>query len=180
MQFESITDSIFEIKNFLSPEECAELISNSERLGFAEAGVSTSTGAQMMKGIRNNYRLEYGNPVLAEQLWQRARPWLPVELDGATAIGLYDLFRFYRYDVGERFNKHKDGSIRLNESVVSRWTFLLYLNDGFEGGETEFEGLTVVPQLGNALCFRHELRHKGCPVLQGRKYVLRTDVLYQE
>lgn len=179
MHTRHLTDSILEISGFLSPSECVELIGRSERLGFAEAGVATPVGAQMIKGIRNNYRLEYPEPALAEKLWQRARAHLPAEPDGAMPVGLFDLFRFYRYDVSERFNKHKDGSIQVSEQVASRWTFLLYLNDDFEGGETEFEDLTVVPKLGTALCFRHELRHKGCPVLKGRKYVLRTDVLYQ-
>jgi len=174
-----LTDSIVEIPDFLSPAECAGLVTQSEQLGFTEAGVTTPTGAQLIKGIRNNYRLEYPDLDLAAALWRRVRPLLPAEADGATAIGLYEQFRFYRYDVGERFNKHKDGSIRLSETVASRWTLLLYLNDDFAGGTTEFETLTVTPQRGAALCFRHELRHKGSPVTGGRKYVLRTDVLYQ-
>ena len=173
-----LTDSIFEIPDFLSPAECDELIARSERLGFAEAGVTTGSGAQMIKGIRNNYRLEYADAALADTLWQRVREFLPAEADGAPAVGLYEQFRFYRYDVGERFNKHKDGRIRQSEQVASRWTLLLYLNDGFEGGATEFEALSVAPRRGAALGFRHELRHKGCPVLEGRKYVLRTDILY--
>lgn len=178
MQARYLTDSIFEIPEFLSPAECDGLIARSEQLGFAEAGVFTGTGAEMIKGIRNNYRLEYTDAALADTLWHRVRNLLPTEADGAPAAGLYEQFRFYRYDVGERFNRHKDGRIRLSEQVASRWTFLLYLNEGFVGGETEFETLSVAPRQGAALGFRHELRHKGCPVTEGRKYVLRTDVLY--
>ena len=164
---------------FLSPTECTELIARSEQLGYAEAGVATSAGAQLIKGIRNNFRVAFSDAALTDALWLRAQPFLPAEPDGAPAVGFHDQLRFYRYDVGERFNKHKDGRIRQSAGVASRWTFLLYLNDDFAGGETEFEDLTVAPQRGAALCFRHELRHKGCPVAQGRKYVLRTDVLYQ-
>ena len=179
MHLHRLTDSIFEITDFLSPAECAELIARSEQLGYAEAGVATSAGAQLIKGIRNNFRLAYSNAGLAEMLWLRAQPLLPAEPDGAPAVGFHDGFRFYRYDVGERFNKHKDGRIRQDAEIASRWTFLLYLNEGFAGGETEFETLTVAPRRGAALCFRHELRHKGCAVTEGRKYVLRTDILYQ-
>ncbi|MBF9220420.1 prolyl hydroxylase family protein [Hymenobacter ruricola] len=174
-----LTDSILEIPDFLSPAECAALIARSEQLGYAEAGVATSAGSELIKGIRNNFRLEYADAALADSFWLRARQFLPTEPDGAPAVGLHDHFRFYRYDVGERFNKHKDGRIRPSADIASRWTFLLYLNDGFVGGETEFETLTVAPQRGAALCFRHELRHKGCAVTEGRKYVLRTDVLYR-
>ncbi|MFD2787523.1 prolyl hydroxylase family protein [Hymenobacter rubripertinctus] len=174
-------DSRLEIPAFLSAAECTDLIARSEQQGFAEAGVLTSTGAQMIKGIRNNYRVEYPDPALAADLWTRLAPLLPAnsEADGAAPIGLYEQFRFYRYDVGQRFNRHKDGSIRPDDATASRWTLLLYLNDDFEGGATEFEDLTIAPRQGAALAFRHELRHKGCPVTAGRKYVLRTDVLYR-
>lgn len=36
----------------------------------------------------------------------------------------------------------------------SFYTFMIYLNDDFEGGETEFENLlTVTPEKGTALIF---------------------------
>ena len=37
----------------------------------------------------------------------------------------------------------------------------------------------VVPETGLALFFVHQIRHKGQPVTKGRKYVLRTDVMYR-
>lgn len=64
---------------------------------------------------------------------------------------------------------------------------MVYLNDGFEGGETSFEDsytedsfdeFSVTPERGTALFFEHAVHHKGEPVLEGRKYVLRTDVMY--
>jgi prolyl 4-hydroxylase len=179
MHLRQFSNSVFELLDFLSPAECAELIAGSEQRGYAAAGVATSTGPQLITGIRNNFRQEYADERLAADFWHRIRPFLPAEADGAPAVGLYEQFRFYRYDVGERFNKHKDGRIRLTPDVASRWTLLLYLNEDFTGGETEFENLTVRPQRGTALCFRHELRHKGCAITAGRKYVLRTDILYR-
>jgi len=56
---------------------------------------------------------------------------------------------------------------------------MIYLNAGFSGGETSFEDAEVVPAEGLALFFWHAIRHKGQPVVQGRKYVLRTDVMYR-
>ena len=64
-------------------------------------------------------------------------------------------------------------------------TLLIYLNEDSVGGETVFftehgtELLRVIPRTGTALCFSHELLHEGRVVLSGRKYVLRTDILYQ-
>jgi hypothetical protein len=62
---------------------------------------------------------------------------------------------------------------------------MVYLNQGFEGGETNFyredrrHRLQVEPEKGKALVFWHPQLHEGAAVLQGRKYVLRTDVMYR-
>ena len=56
---------------------------------------------------------------------------------------------------------------------------MVYLNDGFEGGETSFNHIDVVPKRGMALFFIHQIKHKGQSVSQGRKYVLRSDVMYR-
>ncbi len=52
------------------------------------------------------------------------------------------------------------------------------LNDGFEGGATAFDFDKVVPEQGMALFFLHSLPHCGEPVIAGRKYVLRSDIMY--
>ena len=62
---------------------------------------------------------------------------------------------------------------------------MVYLNADFEGGETKFYddwgNLTVAvkPEPGMALVFEHEQLHEGAPVTAGRKYVIRTDVMYR-
>jgi prolyl 4-hydroxylase len=61
----------------------------------------------------------------------------------------------------------------------SHLTFMIYINDGYEGGETAFDEFEVKPESGMALWFVHQLRHKGNPVTAGRKYALRSDVMYR-
>merc|ERR1712151_873891 len=105
--------------------------------------------------------------------------------------------------MGDYFCAHVDGSwpgSGINETGLlvldkygDRWsqlTFLLYLNDDFEGGQTRFffpgdhnRKFHVRPTIGTALCFFHGEHplsplHEGCVVSSGTKYVLRTDVLY--
>ena len=88
-------------------------------------------------------------------------------------------------------------------------TVLLYLNDGngqdFNGGETEFlskeedeiyntgrtaasttssattkECCKIIPKAGSVVLFEHDLYHRGCPLTSfGTKYVLRTDILFE-
>jgi prolyl 4-hydroxylase len=55
---------------------------------------------------------------------------------------------------------------------------MIYLNDDFEGGETRFERATIRPVKGMALVFEHSMLHEGAEVVRGRKYVMRTDVIY--
>ena len=68
-----------------------------------------------------------------------------------------------------------------NEHERSEITVLLYLSDGFVGGDTLFHDLDlrVVPKTGTALLFEHRILHEGCAVLAGTKYVLRSDVMYR-
>ena len=42
---------------------------------------------------------------------------------------------------------HRDGSYERNDNEISFFSFIIYLNDSFEGGETEFRKLeTIVPK----------------------------------
>lgn len=173
------TPSIWTIADFLSERECDDLLLFSERLGYEEATVSLRTGAQMMKGLRNNERLLYEDSALAEKYWAKLAPFCPARIDDVVAAGLNEQFRFYKYEPGQRFKRHIDGRFKRNELEESRVTFMVYLNSDCEGGETAFDEVTIVPQAGMALCFVHELKHEGRPVMSGVKYVLRSDIMYR-
>ena len=62
------------------------------------------------------------------------------------AVGLNERFRFYRYTEGEYFNWHGDGSFLRSDGERSLFTAMLYLNDGFEGGTTDFWGGRSIPR----------------------------------
>ena len=113
----------------------------------------------------------------------RAKGLLVEEWCGWKVAGLNERFRFYRYDPGQRFAPHMDGCFQRANWEQSQFTFLVYLNDGFEGGATAFResraSLPVTPERGKALVFYHRQLHEGLPVVRGRKYVLRTDVMYR-
>ena len=72
---------------------------------------------------------------------------------------------------------HKDGAWT-EAGLTSKLTMMVYLNEGFAGGETDFRDFKIVPKLGSALFFIHDVWHEGAAVTQGLKYVLRSDVLY--
>ncbi|WP_294249727.1 2OG-Fe(II) oxygenase [uncultured Chryseobacterium sp.] len=170
---------IFLIENFLTNEECDHYIELTKDQVFKEAKINMQGRQVMSKGIRNNDRLMVFDNKLPENLFQKAAGFLPQTHENHKVTGFNEMFRIYKYSPGQRFKMHRDGSYIRNEHEKSFYTFLIYLNDDFEGGETEFEGLfTVAPKKGSALVFYHPLRHEGKTLISGLKYVLRTDIMY--
>jgi hypothetical protein len=173
-----ITDEIITVTDFFSERECEETIRLGESIGFDPAPINTARGPGIHEA-RNNTRAMLDDPALAESLWKRIGDYIPDVIEGCTACGVNERFRIYRYDFGQKFDWHRDGCHERAGGDRSRLTFMVYLNEGFDGGETTFETENIVPAQGMALFFMHHLAHKGQAVLDGRKYVLRTDVMYR-
>lgn len=170
---------IFLIESFLSEQECNHFIEKGEQVSFEEAKVNIHGKQTILKGVRNNERVLFKDELLADSIWTKIAPFVPETFGIYKALGLNELFRIYKYSEGQRFKMHRDGSYERNEKECSFFSFLIYLNEGYNGGETYFEeGITVIPKLGDALLFHHPLRHEGKPIISGTKYVLRTDIMY--
>ena len=179
MKSHRITSGIFIVEDFLDEEECRHYIQLSEEIGYEAATVNTHGGARVVEAVRNNRRAFHNSPELAQSWWIRAKKFVPAQLGNSLAIGFNELFRFYQYGVGHRFKKHADESYARNHEESSYFTFMVYLNDDFNGGETRFREHEIVPKRGTALFFLHSLEHEGSEVSQGTKYVLRTEVMYR-
>lgn len=182
------TRGIFVVPQVFSLEECKELIARAEDIGFESASVRTRHGPKMLTDVRNNTRVNLSDARLAKLMWNRIEDHLPT-LDSFLAIGVDSRLRFYRYTPGQEFKRHRDG-IEVNEDGFrSKLSYLIYLNAGFDGGATvfhtsrtsdELEAIPVKPAAGSALLFGHRTWHAGAAVLSGTKYVLRSDVFYNE
>ncbi|MBC8137746.1 MAG: 2OG-Fe(II) oxygenase [Fibrella sp.] len=186
MQKESIDDErVFVIRDFLTPDECVGYVATTEAAGYTDAPLTTSRGFVLRKDIRDNTRVMVDDVALAATLFGRAHLFLPTRVGEWSLLGLNERFRYYRYENGQTFRPHFDGSFDRSRTETSFLTFMVYLNDGFIGGDTAFyrnDGtlrVRVVPKRGMALIFEHQQLHEGAPVESGRKYVLRTDVMYQ-
>jgi|ERR1043165_1174244 predicted 2-oxoglutarate/Fe(II)-dependent dioxygenase YbiX len=179
MQLKTVSNDIFTIENFWSSAECKNYIDKTEAIGFAPATIDTDLGTRRVESVRNNNRVMLKDPDLAEQLWQRAKEFVPAQMGNSLAYGLNELFRFYRYEPGQQFKKHRDNSYIKSDAEASYYTFMIYLNQDYKGGNTTFNDIAIEPRTGLALVFRHQLEHAGNPVGEGIKYVLRTDVMYR-
>jgi predicted 2-oxoglutarate/Fe(II)-dependent dioxygenase YbiX len=174
-------DQIFTLSDVLSTEECARLIRRAEHIGFADAPITVGVNRfAMAPEIRNNLRVMVDDPDEASRLWARIEAFVPPVWDDLRAVGLNERLRYYRYEPGQYFRWHRDGAFVRSERERSLLTVMLYLNEDMVGGTTDFmdDDLQIVPRQGMALVFEHPLRHQGAPVLGGKKYVLRTDVMY--
>ena len=179
MQLTNLTDNIFTIDNFWTQRECEDFISKSEAIGYEPATIETEKGQKVVEAIRNNNRVIYTDTHLANDIWRQLEPFAPKQIGNSKAVGLNELFRFYKYQAGQEFKRHRDQSYIRSDIEASYYTFMIYLNDNYQGGETTFNNLTIQPKQGTALIFLHDLEHEGSSVRQGVKYVLRTDIMFR-
>lgn len=172
----------FTVDDVLSPEECEHLIARIEAASPQAAPVSLPGGPVMRPDIRNNTRVMFDDEAIAALLFERVRHRLPPRMKRRVVSGANARLRCYRYAVGQRFAPHYDGAYQPSSEERTELTFLIYLNEGFVGGETALLDLgeTIVPKRGRALFFQHAILHEGCPVTSGTKYALRSDILYRE
>lgn len=179
------------LKKIYSEQECNDLIKKSEEKGFEKATVQYYKELKLREDIRNNSRVLYTSNGLAVDIESR----LINNLENSFPYTLSDLsfknvsadFRFYKYEQGEYFKPHKDGYNDKN-NTKSLVTVLLYLNKP-NGGETVLmlDGpsqkesyMTIFPEAGDILMFEHKIWHEGKSVVNGNKYVLRTDLFYHK
>jgi Rps23 Pro-64 3,4-dihydroxylase Tpa1-like proline 4-hydroxylase len=169
----------FLLHNVLSASECKQLIDLSEKRGF------DSLEHLYEKSHRNNTRVFLNDENIASILSQRVKDYFPGNFGAHTLDGFNGIPRFGRYHPGEYFRRHQDQYfISSDRSSRSRLTFVLYLNEGFTGGEFRFlddnnnPTLTIPPKPGMALVFQHDLFHESATLVDGTKYLLADDVMF--
>ena len=190
----------FTIDGVLSPEECRKIIARSEDVGFKPALVNVGRGAEIEDSdTRKSDRCIIDDIDFSQEIFQRIQHCFPKECSNGTLYeyglkmhGLNERMRILRYQEGEYFRPHSDGSYRPNKQHASIQTMMIYLNSGggvnFEGGCTVFHGRKCsrkststehVPKTGSVLIFDHPMVHEGAELLRGTKYAIRTDVMYK-
>ncbi|CZR65401.1 uncharacterized protein PAC_15301 [Phialocephala subalpina] len=200
------------LKDVLSPNECEQIIAAAEKIGFTPDAPIRAEGEEISILAHNFYWIV--DTAFCTKLWARVAGLVPENVGGKKVRGLNRRFRVYRYVPGAEYRAHIDGAWPpsgidpTNDTYIydssppdakqsSLFTFLIYLNDEFDAGETTFflpsarEGsmnaYSVKPIQGSVAMFPHgetegSLLHEGTGVRQGdkpsAKYVIRTDVLY--
>jgi len=99
-------------------------------------------------------------------------------------INTIEPLQFTRYSNNQEYQAHhdyfKEGSLLSNNRI---YTLIIYLNDNYGGGETEFPLLnkTIIPKSGMGLFFKYDYNivglneltlHAGLPVTSGVKNII--------
>ncbi|KAI1272006.1 prolyl 4-hydroxylase [Xylaria sp. FL0933] len=196
------------MKDVLSRQECMSIVAAMESIGFLPDCPLRDDGSASSILAHNVYWAV--DKAFHDALWKRVSPHIPSTVNGRKARGINRRFRVYRYVPGAEYRCHFDGgwppsgidpktgayvydASPADAKQTSLFTFLVYLNDEFEGGETTFftpsirEGVMnahpVRPTMGSVALFPHgdakgALLHEGTGVREGAKYIIRTDVEY--
>lgn len=178
---ESLCDRL-EIELFpslFSPDECAYLIEAAAPLLQPSVIVDPRTGAQVPNPVRTSKAAAF--PFVDENPAIHA---LNRRLAAAskTDVRSGEPLQVLRYCPGEEYRQHSDALPGVEPTQQRILTFLVYLNEDYEGGETEFPhlGVKVRGRLGDGLLFRNAsaagtpeplARHAGLPVTSGIKHL---------
>jgi prolyl 4-hydroxylase len=176
------------IEGFATPEECDWIMARAQgRLGPAMV-LDKQTGREKTHPDRTNKAIELDVPAM-DVVIQIVR----ARIAAATNLPLpvFEPAQVMHYSVGEEFRPHYDfltGDAEGWAAQLERYgqriaTFLLYLNDDFEGGETDFPsiGLSHRGGKGDALFFANvdgagapdrKTLHAGRPPARGQKWIL--------
>lgn len=172
-------------------------ITNDESPSF----LTNLKGYQVLKGYSKGYRSNTRRIIfysdLQEIIWDRVKSFMtPTQPHKALKStwrvnGLNPQFRFCRYTPGQKFAPHYDGDYIVDSTEKSLYTFMIYLNGGFEGGATNFLSDSATsgprgrvlhslpPQAGMLLVFEHNIYHEGEELRDGVKYMMRSDLMYK-
>jgi prolyl 4-hydroxylase len=165
------------VERLLAPEECRYLISVAEpRVEPAMIGNPTS-GGHRFDPVRTSYDSAFA-PGDEDLVFNRINHRI-ARVTG-TKYEWGEPLHILRYTPGQEYKPHMD---TIDGAPNQRfWTALIYLNDGYKGGETDFPRLDIRVEgaMGDALLFcsldktgRPDplTEHAGLPVTSGTKWL---------
>jgi prolyl 4-hydroxylase len=174
---------LFTLDDFLSDAECDAIVAITNRQ-LRPSTVTVENGDKYYRTSRTCDLSLLNTPEV-----------VALDLKIAKTLGIRPEYsegiQAQRYDVGQEFKKHTDyfeprtdeyarfAAARGNRT----WTFMVYLNDGMEGGGTRFFAIdrTFQPKKGQAVIWNNLHRdgspnpdtlHSGEPVTSGHKIII--------
>lgn len=215
MEVVSVTPRVLSMDNFLTAEECQALMQLAEAQGLQGSTLYSGGMAQQQRDLSTrsstNAWLGRDTSALTDRIYRRTAQVLqmkeellqqpPFYFDDSdaeaphhdyTQHSVAESLQVVRYQPGEEYTAHHDfvyPSLRHRYQPTRYATLLLYLNDDFTGGQTNFpravnptnrDGITITPKRGKAVLFYNMLpdgnvddlsQHQSLPVTKGEKWL---------
>ncbi len=172
-----------EIHNFITPEECQELIrmidANHTRSSVVVGGTDRTDVTDHRTSSTSN--LDMNTPIMSK-IKKQISETLGLELVKGEAL------QGQLYEPGQYFKPHNDFfsgpayDMHCKASGNRTHTLMIYLNEDYKGGGTYFPTLqkTIEPETGKALWWynikdgkvQDQYLHEGVTVDEGKKYVV--------
>jgi len=174
-QQRSAEPRILSFPAFFTPDECRYLAETAKPMLSPSEVVDPRTGALVANPIRTSdaaaFSLALESPAIHALNRRIAR-------SSGTTTAQGEPLQVLRYRAGQEYKLHSDALPGADNQRIC--TFLVYLNEAFEGGETDFPqaNVTVTARTGDGLLFFNALSdgrpdpaawHAGCPVRSGEK-----------
>jgi prolyl 4-hydroxylase len=175
---------IFTISNFLTIDECDHLVKLTET-NYSRSTVTADDGTARTyhNGRTSSTSILSDHNNVVELVNKRMHNELGIPL------GYSEPTQAQIYEVGQEFKHHYDyfsGAAYnryCSHSGQRTWTFMVYLNDVDEGGETDFSeiGFKFKPVKGTAVVWKNSngkgteksfALHAGMPIIKGKKIII--------
>ena len=177
---------IYQYDQFLNDRECDELVTVANRI-TRKSSVSNPEG----KTVFSEYRTSSTADMKCTD--NKIVGWIDILIAKALGIkeNLGETLQIQKYCAGEYYKEHHDyfnwntdEHKTYTEWMGQRtWTFMVYLNDVEEGGETYFKhlGLKIKPKKGTAIFWNNlnpigipnkNTMHEAFPPISENKYVI--------
>jgi prolyl 4-hydroxylase len=165
------------VRGLLSEEQCGYVMQVAASHLQPSFVVDPRTGRRIPHPIRTSSGMSFG-PTQEDIVIHGINRML-ADITG-TEVGWGEPLHILRYTPGQQYRPHVD--TLPGEENQRHWTVLVYLNQGYGGGETRFDlaGLEFAGRQGDALIFRNvdesggpdpATRHSGLPVTSGEKWL---------
>lgn len=177
---------IHQIENFISSKLCDDLINfYKDQLNPSEINYSQNKELYS-KGEIDKQQRDASNVSVDPNIFPELNKVSNyIEKITSLPIENHEDFSLVKYEKGGQYVPHIDTPCPFSKNARF-WSFLIYLNDNFKGGETEFDQINhkVTPKKGSLVYWRNtdpsteealiESSHSGLPVTEGEKWILIT------
>lgn len=165
------------VRNFLTQPECAYLMVLADPRFEPSMILDRATGERRPDPVRTSDGMSFGpihEDIVINAINHR------VAMATGTRYDHGEPLHMLRYRGGQEYRPH--GDALPGSGNLRNWTAIMYLNDDYSGGETEFPdlGLRIRGRTGDLLLFCNVdlsgkaeplSKHAGRPVTRGTKYI---------